>query len=221
MFVAHFAAALAGKRAAPHVSLGWLVAAAQLPDLLWPVLVLSGVERVRIAPGATAYTPLEFVHYPWSHSLAMVVLWGAVLGALYYAIRRNGNGAAVLMLVVVSHWMFDWISHAPDLPLAPGLTRLEGLGLWQSVAGTLAVEALLLGGGLAIYLRLTSARDRIGRWAFLAWIAFLVMIQLATAFGPPPPSVTAVATSALAVWLLVAWAWWADRHRTPSGLPIQ
>jgi hypothetical protein len=210
---------MAAKRGAPHASLGWLVAAAQLPDLVWPVLVLAGIERVQIVPGATAYTPLDFEHYPWSHSLAMIVAWGLAFGALFYALRRNGRGAAMLALLVVSHWALDWIVHRPDLPLAPGLTRLAGLGLWSSVAGTLLVEAALLAVGLALYLRLTSARDGAGRWGFASWIAFLVAIQLATAFGPPPPSVSAVAMSALAVWLLVAWAGWADRHRSLNATP--
>ena len=73
MFIGHFAAGFAATRAVPRVSLGVLLAAAQLADIVWPVLVLAGVEQVRIAPGATAYTPLEFVSYPWSHSLLLLL----------------------------------------------------------------------------------------------------------------------------------------------------
>ena len=83
MFIGHFAVALAAKRAAPRASLGWLVVACQLPDLIWPVLLLAGIERARIEPGNTAFTPLAFDHYPWSHSLLLVVIWGAALAALY------------------------------------------------------------------------------------------------------------------------------------------
>src|SRR5688500_398942 len=118
MFIGHFAAAMAAKRVAPGVSLGWLVAAAQLPDLLWPVLLLAGVERARIAPGDPAFTPLAFDHYPWSHSLLMVALWGALLAGLHRW-RRGGvaGGSIVLAALVVSHWVLDWVTHRPDLPL--------------------------------------------------------------------------------------------------------
>jgi hypothetical protein len=216
VFLGHFATALAAKRAAPRVSLGWLVAAGQLPDLIWPVLVLAGIERVRIAPGDTAYTPLAFEYYPWSHSLVMVAVWGAVFGTLYFAVRRNARGAVILGAVVVSHWVLDWITHRPDLPLVPGLTTVTGLGLWDSVPATIALELALIAAGAALYVRLTTPRDRRGTWVFAAWIAFLIVTQFASGFGPPPPSVTAVAASALSMWLLVIWAWWADLHRTPG-----
>jgi hypothetical protein len=216
VFLGHFAAALAAKRAAPRVSLGWLVAAGQLPDLIWPVLVLAGIERVRIAPGDTAYTPLAFEYYPWSHSLVMVAVWGVIFGTLYFAVRRNGRGAVILGAVVVSHWVLDWITHRPDLPLVPGLTTVTGLGLWGSVPATIALELTLIAAGVALYLRLTIPRDRRGTWVFAAWIAFLIVTQFASGLGPPPPSVTAVAASALSMWLLVIWAWWADFHRAPA-----
>jgi membrane-bound metal-dependent hydrolase YbcI (DUF457 family) len=217
MFLGHFATALAAKRAAPRASLGWLVAAAQLPDLIWPVLVLAGIERVRIAPGDTAVTPLAFEHYPWSHSLLMVVVWGAIFGGLYHAIRRDGRGAALLVLVVTSHWLLDWIAHRPDLPLAPGLTTLAGLGLWNSVAGTLLLELALIAAGVAVYARLTEPADRVGRWGFIGFVGFLVVIQIGNTFGPPPPSSTMVATAGLAIWILVAWAGWVDGHRRLRG----
>ncbi len=82
MFLGHLAVAYAAKRAAPKASLGALFAASQLPDLIWPVLVLTGTEKVEIKPGITAYSPLEFVSYPWSHSLLMVILAGGAAGLL-------------------------------------------------------------------------------------------------------------------------------------------
>ena len=111
MFIGHFAAAMAAKRVAPKVSLGWLFAACQLPDLIWPVLLLAGVERARIEPGNTAFTPLAFDHYPWSHSLLMVAVWGGALALLYdLRVRRRGK-ALVIATLVVSHWLLDWITH--------------------------------------------------------------------------------------------------------------
>jgi hypothetical protein len=78
MFLGHFGLAFAAKRLAPRTSLGTLGGASQWVDLVWPVLVLAGIEEVRIAPGDTAYTPLAFVHYPWTHSLLLAVAWGTI-----------------------------------------------------------------------------------------------------------------------------------------------
>lgn len=224
MFLGHFAAALAAKRVVPKVSLGTLFVGAQLADLVWPNLVLAGIEKVEVAPGITAVTPLDFVHYPWSHSLAAVGLWGALFagGVVSFSPpseRPKGRGvvAAALALLVVSHWILDWISHRPDLPLAFVGERAFGLGLWQSRPWTLAVELGLLGAGALLYLRGTRARDRIGASGFWALVGILVAIYLASFFGPPPPSATVVAISAQGIWLFVLLAWWVDRHREPTS----
>ena len=63
MFIGHFGVGFGAKRFAPAVSLGTLFLAAQFADLLWPTLLLLGVEEVRIDPGITVVTPLDFVHY--------------------------------------------------------------------------------------------------------------------------------------------------------------
>jgi len=214
MFIGHFAAAMAAKRAAPGVPLGWLFAAAQLPDLVWPVLLLAGVERARVAPGDTAFTPLAFDHYPWSHSLLMIALWGLALAALYRW-RRGGaaTGALVLAALVVSHWVLDWVTHRPDMPLLPGAGPRLGLGLWNSVAATLVVELLLFAAGVLLYARATRPRDRTGRWAWAGLVVVLLLLHASNAVSPPPPNMTAVAVGGLAMWLLVWWGAWADRHR--------
>jgi membrane-bound metal-dependent hydrolase YbcI (DUF457 family) len=216
MFIGHFGLALAAKKASPAISLGMLFLACQFADLLWPTLVLAGVERVEIAPGATAVTPLDFVSYPYSHSLVALILWGAIAGGVYAALRREPGAAAVtLALLVISHWLLDYLTHRPDMPLTIGGPERVGLGLWNSVPGTLAVELTVFGAGLAFYLRSTTARDRIGSIALWALAVFLLVIYLANIFGPPPPSVTAVAWAAQAMWLLVLWGYWVDGHRVP------
>lgn len=198
------------------MSLGTLFLAAQLADLLWPVLLLAGLERVEIAPGITAVTPLDFVSYPWSHSLVMAMLWG-VLAAGVYALARGRAGAALLLPLVVSHWILDLLSHRPDMPLLPGGGPKLGFGLWNSVPATLLVELALFSVGLALYARATAPRDRIGVWALWTLAGFMVAIYLGSVFGPPPPSVTAVAWGGFAMWLLIAWGYWIDRHRQPRG----
>ena len=214
MFIGHFAVAFAAKRAAPSVSLGTLFIACELVDLIWPLLVLAGIERVRIDPGNTAFTPLDFVHYPWTHSLVMGVVWALLFAVLYGLFRRNSKGAIIVGLVVLSHWLLDVLVHRPDLPLAPGGEARLGLGLWNSVAGTLALEGLMFVAGLALYLRTTKARDRAGVIGFWALIAVLLASYAGAAFGPPPPSVEAIAWAGLAGGGLTAvWGYWVDRHR--------
>jgi hypothetical protein len=214
MFLGHFGVALAAKKAAPSVSLGVLVAAAQFADLLWPVLLLAGLEEVRIDPGNTAVTPLDFLHYPWSHSLAMLVFWGVAFGAGYRLFRGgHWRAAAVIALVVVSHWFLDVLVHRPDMPLTPAENAKLGLGLWNSIPATLGAEFLVFGGCLAVYARITRARDRIGRIGLWGLVAFLVLVYAANLLGPPPPSPVAIAWTCMAMWLLVAWAGWVDRHR--------
>jgi hypothetical protein len=169
---------------------------------------------VRIDPGATRVTPLDFEHYPVSHSLAAVLLWATGFALTYQLLRRYPRGAMVLGAAVVSHWLLDAIAHRPDLPLYPGGSQLVGLGLWSSLAGTLAVELSLFGAGLWSYLRTTKAVDATGKWALWGLVAFLGAIHAANMFGSAPPSVEVIAWVGHAQWLLVAWAYWIDRHRT-------
>lgn len=212
MFIGHFAVGFAAKRLAPQASLGTLFFATQFIDLLWPALLLFGVERVQIAPGNTAFTPLDFEHYPWSHSLLAVLNWSVLVGVAYYLVRHDRRTSLVLGLLVVSHWLLDFLTHRPDLPLWPGGEQV-GLGLWNSVPGTLVLEIGLFVLGVLIYLRTTRARDGIGRWALVALVVFLAALYAGNLLGPPPPDVTAIAWVGHAQWLLVAWGYWIDRHR--------
>ena len=217
MFLGHFGAAFAAKRLAPAAGLGVLFLAAQFVDLLWPTLLLLGVERVAIVPGITRVTPLDFEHYPISHSLAAVLGWGVLLGAVYYALFRKMRAAVVVGLLVVSHWVLDLVVHRPDLPLVPGGAERLGFGLWNSLPATLVVELALLGGGCWLYTRATRPADAAGRWGFVGLVAFLLVIQAANVLGPPPPSVAAIAWVGHAQWLLVLWAFWIDRHRVAAS----
>jgi hypothetical protein len=216
MFIGHFAVALAAKRVAPGVSLGTLFLATQLADLVWPTLVLLGIETFTIRPGITAVTPLDFTRYPYSHSLVGMALWGALLAVLYLVVTRKVLAAAILFAVVLSHWVLDFVSHRPDLALTLSGAERYGLGLWHSRIATLAVEGLLFAACVWIYVRMTRPVDRTGRWALVGLIVFLIVVYIANVFGPPPPSVAAVAWTAQAIWLLVAWGYWIDRHRTAS-----
>lgn len=213
MFIGHAAIALAAKKLAPDLSLGLLLAAATWLDLVWPVLVLLGIESLRIAPGITAFTPLDFVSYPWTHSLVMALVWSALFALALSPWVRAARERWLLATLVFSHWLLDFISHRPDLPLAPGESMKLGLGLWNSIPATLLVEGALAAAGTWLYLRTTRADDATGRWALHALLAFYVAIWLSGLVSPPPPSDRAVAWVGVAGWLLPLWAGWADRHR--------
>lgn len=213
MFIGHYALGFAARKAVPDAPLPALIAAPQLLDLLWPVFLLAGIETVRIEPGKTAFTPLEFVSYPWSHSLLMSAVWGAIFALAMLAATRQLRVAAVVFLLVVSHWVLDWVAHRPDMPLSPWGTAKLGLGLWNSVPATLGVESALFAAGVWFYTTATRPADRTGTWAFVALVAFLLASYAGAAFGPPPPDVQTLAYGSLALWLIPLWAWWIERHR--------
>ena len=212
MFVGHFGVALAAKKVAPRPSLGTLTLAALLADGVSAIFLLLGWEKVEIHPGITAVSPLEFVSYPYTHSLVAAVFWGALVAGTYYLLRRDRRGALWLAALVLSHWILDFISHGPDMPV--GLEGpMLGLGLWYSVTATFVVEYGLLALGAWAYASATRPRDRTGSWALWIYVATLGIIYAATIVGPPPPSVRALAIAGLFGWLFVAWAYWIDRHR--------
>jgi len=214
MFIGHFAVGFAAKRAAPHASLGTYVAAGLFLDILWPVFLLLGIEHVRIAPGNTAFTPFEFVSYPWSHSLLMAVFWSFVFGGAYYLMRRDKSTAKVLAAVVFSHWILDWVTHRADLPLAPGIGSATGLGLWNSVPATVAVEVTFFLALAYWYERATEPLDGVGKWAWYAMIGVLLCIYGASLGPPPHPGQERmVAFVTIGLWIFVPWAAWVDRHR--------
>jgi hypothetical protein len=213
MFIGHFAVGIAAKRAAPRASLGTYLLAAQFLDLLWPLFVLLGIESVRIAPGITVVTPLDFTSYPYSHSLLASGVWAALFGFLHWRVRGNPRESVLLGLVVLSHWVLDFVSHRPDMPLDLSSSTRVGLNLWSSLVLTLVVELGMFTIACVLYLGATKARDRTGNLACWGLIAFLLVVYLAAQFGPPPPSVPAMVWTTQSMWLLVAWGYWVDRHR--------
>jgi membrane-bound metal-dependent hydrolase YbcI (DUF457 family) len=213
MFIGHFGVGFGLKRMAPRASLALLIAAAVWADILWTAFLLLGWEHARISVGDTRWTPLDLYDYPGSHSLLFLALWATVLAVVYRAYRTDTPGAIAVWIGVVSHWVLDWITHRPDMPLYPNGPKY-GLGLWNSISGTVIVEVPLFVGGVWLYARCTRARDRIGRYAFWAYVALLLLLYVGDRFGGPPESMREVATTGLvATLLMLAWAWWFDRHR--------
>lgn len=218
MFIGHFAVGFASKRLAPRASLAPLLAAPLLADLVWPVCLLLGLERVQINPAAAnPFLTLTFIAYPWSHSLVMGVVWGALFGGAYYLVTRYRTGSWVIALAVVSHWALDVATHQPDMPLAPGGSTVFGLGLWRSVPGTIVVESVMFVIGVWLYTSATVPRDAIGRYGWWGLVLLTSVAYLGSLTGSVPPSVAAIAwTAIVASVITLVLAWWADRHRTAT-----
>jgi hypothetical protein len=215
MFIGHFAVGLGAKRFAPRTSLGWLLAAVLFLDLIWPLFVLSGLEVVRIDPGNTTFTPLDFVSYPWSHSLLMTLVWAGLLAGLYHWKARYRPGTIAIAVGVASHWLLDFVSHRPDLPLAPGVRFKVGLGLWNNVYATVGVELALLAAGVALYVSATRPVTRAGSIGFWAFLGLLGFLYAGAVRGDPPPNLAVLVVTALSAWLAVWWAAWFDTNRAP------
>jgi hypothetical protein len=214
MFIGHFGTGLAAKKLDRHISLGTLFFAAQFIDLLWPIFLLLGLEKVKIEPGNTVITPLNFISYPYSHSFFGVLIWSLLFGAVYFLIRKSIKSALVLSALVMSHWVLDLLTHRPDLLIIPWNNFKVGFGLWNSVVLTIIIEGMIFLAGAYLYLSATKSKNKKGSYSIWSLLIFLVVIYLMNIFGSPPPSENAIAIIGLSQWLLVAWGYWIDKNRT-------
>lgn len=211
MLVGHFAVAFVGKRIEPKLSLGTLVLAAMLPDMLWPVFSIAGIEYVAAEPGVAGNNILDVAI---SHSLLMVTIWAALFAGAYFLRRHYTRGAWVLFVAVLSHWFLDAASHKHAL--APGTNRYYGLELWNSVPATIIVEGGFWLLAIILYVRASRPNKRAGVYAFWPVVAFLTFAWISNfRKGPPPPK--AVIGSLIFFLLLIAWAYWMNRVRPFKG----
>jgi len=217
MFIGHFGAGLSAKIIDPKPSLGTYFLAAQFIDLLWPVFLLFGLESVVIDPGNTAFTPLNFEYYPFSHSFIAVLTYGIIFGGVYFALKKNLRAAVILGLLVLSHWILDLITHRPDLPIAFGDSVKVGFGLWNSILFSILFEGAIFVGGAYLYFKVTDAKNRKGSFGLWGLLIFVSLIYISNIFGPPPPSVEPIAYIGMAQWMIIAWAYWIDKNRTVKG----
>jgi hypothetical protein len=213
MFIGHYGAGFAGKKFSKSASLGTYFMAAQWVDLIWPILILLGIEKVEIEPGISSVTPLNFSYYPFTHSLAGVLVWAILFGTIYYYIKKNYKTSIILGLLVLSHWFLDLLVHIPDLPIFPGAGIKVGFGLWNSFAATLIVEGLVFAAGLYFYLKTTKSKNKIGTFALWGLVVFLVAIYISNLLGPPPPSAEAIGLVGNSQWLIILWGYWINKNR--------
>jgi membrane-bound metal-dependent hydrolase YbcI (DUF457 family) len=216
MFIGHFGAGLAAKKIDERPSLGTFFLAAQFVDLLWPLFILAGIETVKIAPGDTVFTPLNFIYYPFSHSLLGVIFWALLFGAVYYLFKKNYRTSVLLGALVLSHWVLDFIVHRADLPLVPWSNFKVGLGLWNSLPITIIIEGLIFCTGAWFYISYAKAKNKRGFYRIWGLLIFLAVIYINNIFAPPPPTEMAVGWVGLSQWLIIAWAYWIDKIKVPK-----
>jgi membrane-bound metal-dependent hydrolase YbcI (DUF457 family) len=205
MFVGHYGPSFAGKSLNRAIPLWVLFLAVQWLDVVWSILVLLGVEKVRIVPGITKTNPLDLYYMPYTHSLVAAVLWAIGAGFVYRRLRK-GDGMAAAGIVgaaVFSHWVLDLVVHRPDLALYDDTLKM-GLGLWNYPAVALAVEVVLLFGGMYFYLAKTRSETWIGRYGMVILGLIMLFVQTVVFFGPPPPSDRAAAITALLSYFVFA-----------------
>ena len=208
MLVGHFAVAFTSKRIDTRLSLGTLVLAAMLPDILWPVFTMAGIEYI-------ASKPTGNFDVAMSHSLLMVTIWGALFAGAYFFQHRDKRAAMILFIVVLSHWILDSISHKHSL--APGVNIYVGLGLWKSLLATFLVEGGFWLVAIILYVRATYAVKPMGNYGFWPVIVFLTFVWATNVrSGPPPPET--IMGSLIFFSLLVVWAYWINTLRPAKAI---
>jgi hypothetical protein len=216
MFIGHYGPSFACKAWKPVVPLWVLFVAVQLVDIVWAVLVLLGIEKVRIVPGITATNPFDLYYMPFTHSLPGAIFWAVGAAAVYRAVApaQKWTAAVIVGGAVFSHWVLDLVVHRPDLPLYDDAYKV-GFGLWNYPAVAFLLEIALLFGGIAFYLRVTEPIDVIGRYGMTALGLFAVVLQAYVFFGPPPVSDTAFALTALVLYFAFAvLVYWLEGKRS-------
>ena len=219
MFIGHYGVALAAKKVDKNISLGLLFFATQFVDILFFVLILMGIERMSIVPGITAANPLDFTYYPYSHSLTASLLWAGLFFVVFKITSsisgsRNNRIALVVAAIVLSHFFLDVIVHRPDLPLFGDDSYKLGLGLWNYVISSSLIEILILVAGLWLYLKSTKSITFGGKYGMIIFAVFLIMMQMASLFMPPPPDIRGFAIFGLVYQLMmVGVVSWLDRKR--------
>mgnify|MGYP003393823198 CR=1 FL=1 len=203
MLAGHYAPALYLKRYAPEIPLWSLCLAVQAVDIGYMTLALLDIETATIDNDRAPRFIVGVA--PWTHSLVMTLVYGALCFGIGAAMKRARLGA-IFAVAVMSHWVADLIVHVPDLPLGFSDTPAVGLGLWQIPLLATALECVLVG--------FTAGR-------FRNVAAVLIALQFANDLVLPMDSdLHIVAIKALGLYFgVAAFAWWAEK-RLPAAEPV-
>lgn len=219
MFIGHYAPGLAFKKVDPQIPLWLLFLAGGWLDFVFFILMLAGVEHLRIVPGITAANSLDLYDYPYSHGLLAAILWSGLTYLLFrfLPLLRTENktrAALILSVTVFSHWILDFITHIPDLPLACGTSPKVGLGLWNNIPASILVESLIFSGGFYLYLRSTASKSLRGNIGMTIFAIILLILNYITVGGEAPPNTEVMGYFNLAgTSLIIAFAAWLGRNR--------
>jgi len=220
IFIGHFAVGLSLKKADKTLSLGLLFIAVQLPDLIYGVTLLTGVEKINITAGTNPLTSAEYTFFPYSHSLVATLLWAGLVALIFLIAPLRSSlpkskTALVMATAVLSHFILDAIVHNPDLDLLGNGAYKIGLGLWNYPLASYIVEALLLISGSWIYLRSTKSTAFSGKSGLPILSVILLVLNAVNTFGLSPTNTESFAVTMLAAYLgTIVAAFWLDRKRT-------
>ena len=218
MFAGHYGVSFACKAVERRLPLWLLFLAVQFVDILWSILILLGIEKVRIVPGITATNPFDLYYMPYTHSLVAAVVWSALvfLGYRLFISQRSASRdrpALFLALAIFSHWILDLLVHRPDLPLYDNTHKL-GLGLWNYPMPTFALEAAILFGGMWLYMRSTKGGSSVGKYGMPFFGIVLLVVHWILFFGAPSGGSNATPVLLLVLYLgFAAVAAWLERKR--------
>jgi len=215
MFIGHFGLGLTAKKLDRYVSLGTYFLAAQFLDLLWPIFLILGWEKAEPIPNGPPLENLNFVSYPYSHSLFFAVVWGILFGIVFYARTKRKGTSFLLGFLVVSHWILDYITHVPDLPIAPWSDYKVGLRLWDHQVATIVIESIIFIGGIIIFLQSVHFKKRVPYVSFFIMMLLLAGIFISSFYSPPPPSMKVLGWVGLSQWIFIFWAFAIDRSKKP------
>jgi hypothetical protein len=205
VFVGHYGVSFVGKSQEKRVPLWVWFIAVQWLDVMWSILVLAGIEKLRIVPGFTQANALDLYYMPYTHSLPGSIVLSLIFGGIV-ALFTSGNRWSTTLLVAAasfSHWILDLVVHTPDLPLYDNASKV-GFGLWRHVVWSFPLELIVLGLGAWLYARVTIFASAVGRYLFWGFVALLAALQVYANFGPPPSSPEAMAVIALALYVVSA-----------------
>ncbi|HWA29629.1 MAG TPA: hypothetical protein VG867_00960, partial [Rhizomicrobium sp.] len=188
--------------------------AVQWLDVIWSILVLNGIEKVRVVPGFTQGSALDLYYMPYTHGLIGALVLSIIFGGVVSLFFKQQKLAVFLATAaaVFSHWILDLVVHMPDLWIWDGIK--VGFGLWRWEWISLPLELACLAGGAWVYARFVPAKPRGNVWLWI-FVAAMAAAELYGAFGPEPASPVAEAHTALAAYgALALLAGFVDLSRT-------
>ena len=225
MFVGHYGVSFAARSSGIRVPLWVWFIAVQWLDVVWSVLVLMGIEKLRIGPGFTEANALDLYYMPYTHGLPGSIVLSLIFGGIVAMLTTGNRGATFLLVAAASfsHWVLDLIVHTQDLPLYDNSAKV-GFGLWRHVALSFSLELIVLGFGAWIYARAANFAGAKGRYVFWGFVVFLAAVQVYANFGPAPSSTDTMAVMAFAFYAgLAMLAMWFERTAivSPDAKPAR